>query len=228
MQRMRELIAAVNQRYPKDKFFDDLEQTLRDSRQARAMYRSYDRALQSLDSASWEALQKKSVEHFRDYRLGQLKQGFFNQINDAFAYEHLSRRGYSSIRVLRESGTTTPDIEYFNGQEIAGCEVKTLGISDDLIQRRESMSVFSGQIYEKLSVEYIKKLNKVISEAQEQILSRYSGGLVYLVAHFDDFTMSHYSNYRLQLKGALGAHDVQNIYIKVGLLRNRRIEKSEA
>ena len=229
MQRIRELIAAVNRRCPEDRFFQNFEQVIQESRQARAQYRSYDRALQSLDSTSWEELRKKSVCHFQDYRLGQLKQGFFNQVNDAFAYEHLARRGYSSIRILAESGKTTPDIEYYDGSEMAGCEVKTLGISDELIQRRESIGAFSGSTYQRLSPEFIRKFKKVISEAHEQIISQYSQGLVYLVAHFDDFTMSYYPTYRHQLKTALEEHDVKDIYLKAGLLRNRHVEKrSEA
>ena len=224
MQRMRELIAAVNQRHPTDLFFDGLDQTLLGSRQAHRMYNSYDRAFQCLDITSWEELKNKAIRHFLDHRPGQLKQGFFNQANDAFAYQLLRRQGCSEIRVLPEFGTKTPDIEYRKGETLAGCEVKTLGISEDLITRRDTMQVFSSSIYYELSPGYLNKFAKTITQAREQLLSCYPTGLVFLVVHFDDFTMAHYSTYRRQLKDAIAQQVETSIYVKIGLFGNRRIE----
>ena len=93
MRRIRELIAVVNEAHPKDRFFANIDTTLRASRQARAQYRAYGRALNCLDPQSWAELKEKAARHFLDHRKGQLKQGFFNQLNEAFAYEHLTRRG---------------------------------------------------------------------------------------------------------------------------------------
>src|SRR6476646_2260896 len=106
MRRIRELIASVSAAHPGDDFFAGVEQTLKVAPDARRQYEAYERALSVLDPESWAVLQAKAVAHFTDHRPGQRKQGFFNQLNDAFAYQYLVRRGYKQVRVLREVGKT--------------------------------------------------------------------------------------------------------------------------
>ena len=144
MDRFRDLVALVRAKHPRDHFFANYDQMLTIP-ELGDDYRAYERALQCLDPDSWTELQTKAVNHFMDQRRGQLKQGFFNQLNDAFAYRHLVRRGYRQVRVLRESGKTQPDLEYFNGGKRLFCEVKTLGISDDQIARRDVPTRFTLQ-----------------------------------------------------------------------------------
>ncbi len=78
MRRMRELVSEVQVAHPRDRFFATLDETLRSSSQARAIYRAYERAFSGLDLASWHELKCKAIGHFRNHREGQLKQGFFN------------------------------------------------------------------------------------------------------------------------------------------------------
>jgi hypothetical protein len=40
--------------------------------------------------------------------------GFFNQLNEAFAYQHLVRQGHDRVRILPEQGVRVPDLEYFD------------------------------------------------------------------------------------------------------------------
>ncbi len=78
MRRMRELVSEVQVAHPRDRFFATLDETLRSSSQARAIYRAYERAFSGLDLASWHELKCKAIGHFRNHREGQLKQGLFN------------------------------------------------------------------------------------------------------------------------------------------------------
>jgi hypothetical protein len=228
MRRMRELIEMVKSAHPGDDFFSSLDETLKRSSQARASYRAYDRALSIMDTASWNELSKKAVAHFIDHRKGQLKQGFFNQLNDAFAYEFLVRRGYSDVSVLPEGRKTTPDLAYRAGTELRYCEVKTTGISDQEILRFESEEVFDGSVYQELSTGFFNKLNVDLKAARSQIASQGASGLIFIVAHFDDFTLSYYNRYRQQLSDFLRTHEVRNVVIKVGLLGRRRISSKKA
>ena len=222
---MRELIRAASDAYPHDDFFASMDETLKASSQARAFYRAYDRALSYLDQHSWTELSRKAVAHFLDHREGQLKQGFFNQLNDAFAYQFLVRRGCSRVSVLREGKKSTPDIEYFVGNSRYYCEVKTIGISQDEIIRRESESTFDGSVYQELSTLFLNKLGSTLLLAHRQISSQGANGLVFVVAHFDDFTMSYYDRYREQLADFLHKHEVSDVYVKVGLIGGKRIGK---
>lgn len=189
-------------------------------------YRAYERALNCLDPKSWTELRTKAVNHFMDHRPGQLKQGFFNQLNDAFAYRHLVRRGFRQVRVLREDGKTQPDLEYFDGSEKLLCEVKTLGVSDKEIARRHAPRRFRSCIYCELDVAFLSKLRVTLDAAQRQISAHGCSGMVYLVILFDDFTLENYNKYRKQVHSCIQAHTAKSVYVQVGLRGRRYVEKS--
>ena len=225
MGRVRELIASVQAAHPGDSFFANIESTWQHSRQARAQYRAYDRAFLSLDEQSWRETEDKALRHFLDHRKGQLKQGFFNQINEAFAYEHLIRRGCQNVRVLQEDGNTKPDIAYVENGQQRFCEVKTIGISQEQLARWEAGGAFSGSIYAQLSDGFINKLNSTLSKACEQIATQGGDGLVFLIVLFDDFTMMYYDTYRSQILDCLLRHRAPEIQVKIGLSGQRRLQK---
>ena len=224
MDRFRELVALVRAKHPRDHFFANYDQMLTIP-ELGDDYREYERALQCLDPESWTELRTKAVNHFMDQRPGQLKQGFFNQLNDAFAYRHLVRRGYRQVRVLQESGKTQPDLEYFDRGERLFCEVKTLGISDKQIARRDVPRRFSSSIYCELDECFLSKLRGTLDVAQGQISARDCSGMVYLVMLFDDFTLQHYDKYRKQVHSCIQAHTTKNVYVQVGLRGRRHVEK---
>jgi hypothetical protein len=228
MQRIRELIAEVQAEHPEDPFFDSIEQTWITSSHARAVYAAYDRALRAMDEQSWSETKHKALKHFRNHRKGQLKQGFFNQLNEAFAYQHLRRRGHAGVRVLREDGNVRPDLVYEAGGRAAFCEVKTIGISQELIARREAGGAFFGPIYNELSTGFLNKLDDTISKAWSQISAQRATGFVYVIVLFDDFTLMYYERYRAQIQCRINAHLAPSVYVKVGLLGNRKISKSPA
>ena len=101
LKRFHELVSEVRTRFPEDTFFDDFEELLRDP-EKRKHYRAYNDALVFLDDDSWSVLKTKSIRDFMNEREGQLKQGFFNQLNEAFAYRYLVRKGFSNVRILAE------------------------------------------------------------------------------------------------------------------------------
>lgn len=225
MRRMLDLVEMAKKAHPHDHFFANLDETLRSSSQARAQYRAYDRALSYLDPDSWKILSEKAVEHFTDHRKGQLKQGFFNQLNEAFAYQFLTRRGYKEVSLLREDGSKKPDITYIDGATRHYCEVKSIGISDDELNRIAAEVIFDTSIYQTLSEKFLKKLDDALYKAHAQISSQGCPGLVFIAAKFDDFTLSHYDNYRKQISSFLNAHDVPEVFIKIGLMGGRYIHK---
>ncbi len=208
----------MQEKHPEDNFFADLDLTFRVSRLARATYRAYDRAFQCLDPESWQELSKKAVCHFLHHRNGQLKQGFFNQLNEAFAYRFLVRRGYTGVRILPETGQRQPDLIFWNRCRHDYCEVKTIGISDQEISRRSTPQVCDGSIYYDLTPEFLKKLDSTMTNALNQIRSQNASGLVYLIVNFDDFTLGYYERYRRQLSACIQAHEAPFVVAKIGLL----------
>jgi hypothetical protein len=103
--------------------------------------------------------------------------------------------------------------------------VKTIGISKDEIARREAEQSFEATIYFDLSEGFVNKFIGHLTQAQRQIASRGSDGLIFVVAKFDDFTLQHYDRYRAKLCRTLLEHEAQEVFVKVGLIGGRRIYK---
>lgn len=225
MRRMRDLVNMVSEAHPEDEFFDSLNERFRISSQIRASYKAYDRALSYLDPESWSVLSRKAIEHFLNHRKGQLKQGFFNQLNEAFAYQFLVRQGYEGVSVLPENGTTTPDLTYIDRGIRRYCEVKTIGVSKDELIRRAAEGSFDCSVYQELSEGFLNKLDFDLKQAREQISSQRGLGLVFVIANFDDFTLSYYDRYQEQISQFLSSHEVEDVFIKIGLIGGRSIHK---
>lgn len=222
MSRIRELIEAAISKYPSDRFFLDFDHSCRINPAKRAIYRTYDDALKVLEQQSWQVLKLKALAHFMDHRPGQLKQGFFNQLNEAFAYRHLVQRGCSEVVMLAESGMRTPDIRYVESCRVKHCEVKTIGLSEAEINRRGSGEGHSNT-YSLLDQGLMRKIASSVEAAKAQIATMNTTGLVYLVAVFDDLALDYYPEYRQQVVKFLGDRNMHDVHIKVGLRGNRRI-----
>lgn len=223
MKRIIELISEIRNRYPEDDFFADFESSCKISQTKKAHYRLYNRALMTLDVASWNILKTKSLQHYMDHRKGQRKQGFFNQLNEAFAYRYLVGTGVSGVRFIQEGKASRPDIGYTcNGVQIY-CEVKSLGISNDEIVRRHGGVVYNGAVHTKLDNGFINKFCDAVKQARRQIGALGSDGLVYLIVRLDDITLDYYRTYRKQLIDTCRKNGFDNLFIKIGLFGNKRI-----
>ena len=220
--RILELVDAVRRKYPSDAFFRDFEASCRRHPDKRRAYRTYDDALRFLDERSWAILRAKAMAHFRDHRTGNLKQGFFNQLNESFAYRHLVCSGATTVELLPERATPTPDIGYSVQGLRMHCEVKTLSISDEEIGRRGSGQAFVNA-YVELSEGFLNKLLSTVRAARRQIASQGTAGLTYLVVEFDDIALDCYQHYRRQLASFARGHGITDVHVKWGLRGRRRM-----
>lgn len=218
MKRIRQLIACVKSRFPEDIFFDEFELRIQESLQAREMFRAYERALFKISDESWPDFLSKVVVCFMNHREGQLKQGFFTRLNEAFAYEYLSLQGFEDIRFVPEGGRRSPDLSYVDHGELKHCEVKTICVSNDELDRAALEGIYDTSVYLQLSDEFLAKLLSTVVNAGEQINSRGTSGLIYIILFFDDFTLRHYDRYKLQISQLLEKYTENKIFIKVGLL----------
>jgi len=187
--------------------------------------RTYNDALQLLDAKSWALPRCKAHRAFSQDHLDRGKQAFFNQLNEAFAYRLLSKKGYQSIAFLSESKKLkSPDLKFFRSNNEEFCEVKTISISQDAIARFKTNASFNNSIHHTLTENFLSKLRTTISTAIRQVQARGRYGLVYLVIHFDDFTLEHYSVYRQQVIRLIRTHfPTQEVFIKIGIQGRRHI-----
>jgi hypothetical protein len=222
MQRFRELIVGIRERYPSDAFFADFEDSCRLAIK-RKHYRCYNDAMMLLDDESWRILREKAIEHFGTERKGQQKQGFFNQLNEAFAFRYLLRRGFEDIRFIKETKAKTPDISFVDRGMDSYCEVKTVGISDDEIERRATRGVIDCGVYFNLSAGFQRKLSEDIDRAWEQIRAAGENGIVFILVRFDDIALHHHRRYRQQLTEFCRTRGFENLVIKIDHRGNRGI-----
>jgi hypothetical protein len=205
MKRFRELVADVRVRYPADDFFADFENSCQAEPLKRKHYRSYNEALMLLDDESWNILKEKAIVHFGNEREGQRKQGFFNQLNEAFAYRYLLHKGFRNIRFMNEGEKKTPDISFLDRGTKSYCEVKTVGISDDL------------------GTGFQNKLAADIDRAREQVHTVGDHGLVFILVRFDDVALDHYRRYRKQLTEFCRSRGLVNVIFKIDHRGNKII-----
>lgn len=211
MQRILEIIKESRVRYPDDTFFSNFEESIEGNIRKKARYSLYDRALKSLDDTSFQKLKDKALNHFLDHREGQKKQGFFHQLNEAFAFRYLNQKGFCNVKFVDETGTERrPDIEFYDGQTKRYCEVKSIGISENEIVLRSSGEVYS-QNYENLDEGILNKIYEDVKKAREQIGSIEHGHLVYIIITFDDVSSDHLEEYKSQLISFCRSKDLKGI-----------------
>jgi len=187
--------------------------------------RMYDKVLDVLDESSWSILKHKAKQSFLSGTGDRGKQEFFNQLNEAFAYRHLLQRGYSSVAFMPEDNKQkTPDLQFTQGDFQRFCEVKTLSISNEEIDRMKRDETFDSSIYIQLPDALLQnKLYNVLTRATKQIQSQ-GTGFVYLIVYFDDFTLRHYTNYKRQLIDFLEIEfPALEVYIKIGIQSRKHI-----
>lgn len=223
MKRIREIIGDLRNRYPNDDFFCNFEKSCRISTEKRTYYNLYNKALMVLDDDSWQILKNKALKHYFNHRKGQRKQGFFNQLNEAFAYRYLIGKGFGNVRFIEEGNRTSPDIKFTVNNTQSYCEVKTLSISDNEINRRNSQTVIDGRVYISLSDGFLNKFSDAVDTANQQIHAWGSNGLVYVIMFFDDIALDYYHIYRKQLIAFSSSHRFENLLIKIGLRGSKRI-----
>lgn len=220
MKLLNELIQKVTTSKKYDGFFDQIELDPINQPLAYQWYEAYEQAFLCLDSESWNILSAKAIEHYRQHRDGQLKEAFYNQLNEAFAYQYLQNQGYKNIKILDDSAKKKkiPDLSY----EIMGkqfyCEVKSIGVSVDELSRSQSGESYEGSVYYSLHEGFFTKIKSKFDEATIQI-SEYGEGLIFIyIPRFDDFTHMYYNCYREQIIEFINSYEVIEVYIKVGIL----------
>lgn len=224
MARFNELVEKLARQFPEDWWIvsrREMESLILD---ACPQVEIYEKALESLDEQSWHVLTEKALVAFSQPRSDRGKNQFFNLLNEALGYEYLVGRGLSNVKLLAANPKTkTPDISCEEYGELRFCEVKTIGVSQAEIDRSKSGDVFSGEIYLELSQQFLGKLTSTIDGAREQ-LSAAGGGMLYLVVHFDDFTLDYYETYQRQVREFLASeYPGQEAVVRVGIVHPRYI-----
>lgn len=116
----------------------------------------------------------------------------------------------------------TPALAYFAGRQQRYCGVKTFGISDLEISRRQSRKAFTDP-YIGLGDGILSKLRSTIAAARPQIAAAGSDGLVYVVVKLDDIAPDHHRSCRRELAAFARSHNVSDVHLRIGVRFNCRM-----
>jgi len=215
-----ELIAEIEKKHPDDWWIKSRRETESLFPDSFPQVQIYENALRILDSDSWLVLSEKAHDVFPGPRGARGKNQFFNLLNEALAYEYLVGQELRNIRLLRPvPKKKTPDISYDANGMSRYCEVKTISVSEEELDRIDAGETFDSSIYYELTSQFLNKLASTIQMAVAQIKSVSPSGLVYVIVNFDDFSLDHYDTYQRQISEFLAcSFPALEIIVRVGVL----------
>lgn len=220
-----QLIKELENQFPNDWWIVSRRESSRLLPDAFPEVQIYEKALSVLDDESWLVLSENARLAFKGPRTSRGKNQLFNLLNEALAYEFLNDNDFDCVRMLKaDRKNKKPDISFELNGKVHYCEVKTIGASAEELGRFDSGEVFDSGIYIKLTEQFLLKLCSTIDVAEGQLLAVGGRGLIYIVVHFDDFTLSHYGIYRRQILAVLvSTYPNREIIIRVGINQPRYI-----
>jgi hypothetical protein len=196
--------------------FRNFDKNLMESAHIMSNYERWEGALQSLDADAWQDLKNEASPRLmsRDKR-GRGWEALFDILNQAHAYNYLTRIGCTEVIFVPRAKTETPDLAGMIGGRTIICEVKTLNISNDEVQRRRNHTV--GKLTILLSAGFFRKLGSAINKAQNQMCAWDTSGsarhMVYVSPCFDDFLAECKEEYFRQIDDHLVAHPYHGVEI---------------
>ncbi|MEW8646559.1 MAG: hypothetical protein AB2563_10700 [Candidatus Thiodiazotropha endolucinida] len=220
MTRMEEILQLLIDEYQDDWWLNDLKIVIENDEDFLLdQLNIYSEALKILDIESWVVIRDKVVIAFKQNTKRRGKQAFFNLLNEVLAYEHLIEANYQDVSLLSENGNKkTPDLKFFKNKTECYCEVKTIGVSEEELDRTENMESFNDSIYSKLGNGFFNKLSSTIEHAIDQLYPDTPHNIIYIIIKFDDFFNSYYETYKHQISEYLITMYPDNqILIRAGL-----------
>lgn len=165
-----------------------------------------------INKDSWGIYKCKLIDKFNEVKNDRGKSQFFNEVNEAYAYNYLIKKGYTNIKFIKEMRKSTPDLQYSFKGKIRNCEVKTYNISDIEIERIKSNESYdSHKAYSELNENFFMKLKNIINKANEQIEYK---GCIMIYIKFDDFTLSYQKTYIKQISNWF-ENNINNVEIYI-------------
>lgn len=165
--------------------------------------------LSLLDIESWKILKEKLIKKFNNESKDKGKNGFFNTLNEIYAYKYLISKGVSFIRFIPEINKKTADLFFKIRGNIKYCEVKTIENSDIQIKRyKEEEIIDVNSEYSELSNGFFNKLSSVITNAKEQLPE---SGMIFIIMNFDDFTHRFLMNYKNSINKWLNLNEKDTV-----------------
>ncbi|MGB9026140.1 MAG: hypothetical protein WCC40_09290 [Rhodomicrobium sp.] len=184
----------------------------------RKFFLALERDLQGLNAEAWEFLKGEARPHLKAPHPKRRWQQLFDKLNEAKGYHYLVSMGCENVKFIpraKTRGVETPDVKGLLDAATILCEVKTINVSDDEINRFAARLV--GKITLHLAKGFFDKLGNDIRKAAAQ-LSAFDDGsaarrIVYVVFNFDDRLHEYADEYQRQIEAYIASEALANIEV---------------
>jgi hypothetical protein len=216
--RIYELRDLLQNPLPAGAYFRDLDRTLGEWPQKRMQFREIEGDLQGLDGAAWAYLKAELAPLLTAKHETRGWHALFDKLNQAKAFNHLSRAGYSDVHFIPESsvkGRQTPDLGAVARTQKVLCEVKTINISEIEACRRHDQGV--GTSTDRLPNAFFTKLGSHLAQAKKQMLAydpdSATKKIAYVIANFDDSLHEYADRYQVQIDQFMESNAVPELEV---------------
>ena len=209
--RILEIRDAVLARGRPGHYFEKFDASLVDIPSKLKHFEHLEAELTGLDDAAWAYLRAQAIPLFEKKHPLRGWQAAFDKLNEAKAYNYLTRLGCTGVNfipVSSEAWKKTPDLKAKLGSQEVLCEVKTINPSDVEAHRRSSVA--KGQFVVRstqgsLPEAFFDKLTRTVAMATKQMSSYRPQGdarqIVYVILNFDDSLNEYVDDYLEQIHG---------------------------
>lgn len=138
--RIYELYDLVPRADVAQSYFSNLQTSLTEIAQKRNFYDELEATLSALDETAWSYLKEEALPYALKRDPLRHWQQLFDVLNQAKAYRHLKCEGCFQIEFIPRAsrrGQKTPDLRAHDAEMLVLCEVKTINISQQEVERRQ-------------------------------------------------------------------------------------------
>jgi hypothetical protein len=182
---------------------------------SRAAFLAIERDLQGLDAAAWVALRAEAIRQLTARQGSRGWQRLFSILNQARAYNYLIELGCADVAFVPVSTRKTPDLAAWLGPTRVLCEVKTIHISDDEVERRTAGGVWKSVAH--VEPGFLEKLRSDIDKASAQMVAFHPGPgarrIAYIVVNFDDLFHEYAPECRAHIEVDLAANPPSDVEV---------------
>ncbi len=204
---------------PQAAYFHDLDETLVAWPQKRKQFQDIEGDLQCLDAAAWAYLKTEVAPLLISKHRTRGWQPLFDKLNQAKAFNYLTRIGYGNVHFIPESGVKghqTPDLGAVAQKRKVLCEVKTINVSEIEALRRYNQG--AGTSTDQLSDGFFTKLAFDLAQAKKQMLAYDSDSatrkIVYVIVNFDDSLHEYATLYERQIAQFIADNEMPELQIE--------------
>ena len=217
--RVYQLIDLIEDRAHHDSYFQNFEHSIEEESEKRRVWLAREEELKRLAPEAWNFLKNEALPYLtaRSHR-GRGWEQLISILNQARAYNFLLDSGCSEIRFIpreKEKGKETPDLEAkLDGIPVI-CEVKTVNISAQEAEARQSDAPSS--TLATLEPGFFNKLTSDLEKAKSQMVSYNNSPdvrhIAFVVVNFDDFLAEYKTEYYEEIDQHLAGMPVAGIEV---------------